>query len=281
MEPIQENLLENSPDGVRNSPEGSDNGSNSPGKRRRSLPSGAESFVMVSDGSVVDEGGEQSVLNQLRDFQHLQLKSELESLSALVHGVMGSQCQFQSEAKLLVTQVAESLATLDNSRVQQEKVTRHQQSQMENLMNQTQEVIQRCQETSQEMKKQQWGLNSQFADLNKWKKDVEQEFVQERMDQRLLSERVNVSQNEAHGNLSQLRQELLEMRQKNRQRTEPIRSFDHGSMNHVSGGAKTEVPPVLVTTSFCESDKRLIILNHPLPPKKNTLPPEKDTLPRS
>ena len=250
MEPIPENMLENSPEGVRNSPEGSDNGSISPGKRRRSLSSGAGSFVSVSDGSVLDEGEKQSVLNQLRDFQHLQIKSELGSLSARVHGVMDSQSQFQSEAKLLVTQVAESLATLDNSRIKQEKVAEHQQSQMENLMNQTQEVTQRCQETSQGMKQQQWELNSQFVDLNKWRKDVEQEFRQEKVDQQLLSERVNLSQSEAQGNLSHLRQELSDMRQRNRQRTEPVHGFDHGSMNHVPGGAKTEVPPGLVTTSF-------------------------------
>ena len=203
-------------------------------------------------------------------------------LRARVHGVIELQSQFQAEAKRLVGQVAESLATLDNSRIKQEKLAGSQQSQMSNLMNQAQVVIQRCQETSQEMKEQQWELNSQFVDLNKWRKDGENEIRRERDNQHLLSERVSSSQNESQGNLNHLRQELSEMRQKNRQRTELGHGFDHGSMSHVSGGAKTEsqvLPGFVDKTSFVDLGKRHIFLNHTPTPEKNTLPPEKGTLP--
>ena len=37
-------------------------------------------------------------------------------------------------------------------------------------------MIARCQETNTEMK-QQWTLNSQFADFEKWRHDVEREIL--------------------------------------------------------------------------------------------------------
>ena len=55
-----------------------------------------------------------------------------------------------------------------------------------------------------------------------------------------------------------MKQELSETRRKNRQRTEPVRGFDHGSTIRVPGGAKSEsqAPNGLVDKKlFCESEK--------------------------
>ena len=69
--------------GVRSSPGGSENGSNSPVQRRRSLPSGATSFVSLveSDSDGVD----------LQNFANRQLRADLCNVDARLSGVIGQK----------------------------------------------------------------------------------------------------------------------------------------------------------------------------------------------
>ena len=125
MEPIAGNMLGNSPDGVRSSPDGSENGSISPVKRRRSLPSCAASFVSLSDSVGTDQ---QDLVNQFNDSRTTQLRVDLSKMEERIVGVVGQQNLLRKESYLSVSQVGESLATLDNSRVKNEKFAESQQS---------------------------------------------------------------------------------------------------------------------------------------------------------
>ena len=140
----------------------------------------------------------------------------------------------------MVSQVGESLATLGSSSAKHEKLAETQQSQMAELMIQTRKVIQQRHDTSQGAKQQQWDLNSQFVGLNQRRKDVEEEFQREKGYRKVLSGRVNLSNIEEKGDMSQLEQELSETMESNRHRTEPVHGFAHGSTTQVLGGAKIE-----------------------------------------
>ena len=239
MDPIGGNMLGNSPDVVRSSPDGSDNGSVLPVKRRRSFPSGAASFVALvkSDSDGADR---RNLANQFNDSRNEQFRVDLSSVDARLSGVIERPYQFQKEANLLVSQVAESLETLDSSRAKHGELAENQQSQMAELMIQTQKVTQQRHDTSQGTKQHQWELNSQFAGLDQWRKDVAEEFKREKVYRRVLSKRVSSSHLETKGDMSQLKQELGEMRDRNRHRTEPVHGFVHGSTTQVIGGAKIE-----------------------------------------
>ena len=162
--------------GVRSSPDGSDNGSISPVKRRRSLPRGAASFVSLRDSDGVDR---QSLVNQFNESRTTQLRVDLSKMEEMVAWAVGQQNMFQKASNLLVSQVAESLATLGNSRAKREKLFETRQSIISDLTIQTQQVIQQSQTTSQDMK-QQWELNSQFVGIDRWRKNVEEEFTREK-----------------------------------------------------------------------------------------------------
>ena len=153
----------------------------SPGKRRKSLSSGAGSFVaMVSDDCEWLESEIKS--NQM-------LRGEIGNVNDRLIGVMNRQNAFQKEATMLVGQVSESLSTLDSSRIRHEKLADHQRNQMNELMSQAQKVIAQRQEINTEMK-QQWALNSQFVDFEKWRQDVEREILTDRGSHRGFSEKV-------------------------------------------------------------------------------------------
>ena len=53
------------------------------------------------------------------------------------------------------------------------------------------------------MKKQQWELGAQFAGLDRWRKDVEEDFEQEKVYRQVLPGRVSSSNLEAKGDMSQ------------------------------------------------------------------------------
>ena len=59
---------------------------------------------------------------------------DLGNVDARLSGVVGKQTQFRKEANLLVSHVAESMATLGSSRAKHEKLSETQQSQMAELM---------------------------------------------------------------------------------------------------------------------------------------------------
>ena len=58
------------------------------------------------------------------------------------------------------------------------------------------------------------GLDSQFAGLSQWRKDVEEESRREKGNLEVLPDRANRSHIEAKGDVGQLKQELGEMRDK-------------------------------------------------------------------
>ena len=72
-------------------------------------------------------------------------------------GGVNRKNKFRKEANLLVSQVAESLATLNSSSVKHAKLADNQQHQMAELMRRKQKVIHHRHDANQEMKQQQWG----------------------------------------------------------------------------------------------------------------------------
>ena len=208
---------------------------------------------------------------------------------------------FKKEASTLVCQVSESLLTLDGSRVQQEKLVADQQRQVNELLRQTQKVIAQCQETTTEMKQQQWALNAQFVGMQKWRGDVEQEILKDRGSQQVFSEKVVTSHVESQAHLDKVKKELCEMKEYNRNRTGNV----HGVSTQMTDGAQIESrsdwpgntgapnwPGNTGAPNWPEKPgahgkfRKHKILNQKRdnrtpPPEKNTLPPEKNTPPRS
>ena len=218
--------------------------SGSTAKRRRSgsfqsLMSRADSFVSF------DENGEDEVESQIRE--NSKLRNDLRELQGKVGQIaLQSEC-FQKDASILVKQVSESLQISDDSRAKNGSVTAYQQTQMELLLVQTQNIITQRQTTNDEMKQQQYVLNSEFAKLDERRNKVEGELRTSMGTQEVIDQKANrvhgktqssmgVLREESYANLDEIREELSELGKYNRNRTV------HGANQPLFGGVKTESP---------------------------------------
>ena len=118
---------------------------------------------------------------------------------------------------------------------------------MEMLLTQTKSLITQCKNTSEEMKHQQWALNTEFAKLGEWESKVEKELLTPRGNQVGMGGKVNhvrdksessvgMLREESHINLGAIREELSELRKYNLNRSV------HGVNRPLFGGTKTESP---------------------------------------
>ena len=214
-----------------------------PVKRRRS---GSVQSLVSRAGSFVsfDEEGDH-IESQIKE--SLKVQSDLKALEEKVEQIASQGKCFQLDASILVKQVSDSLKILDESRVKNEGVATVQQNQMETLLTQTKSLITQCKNTSDEVKNQQWTLNTEFVKLGEWRDKVEKELLASRGNQVGIDEKVNhvhdksvssvgMLREESHINLGAIREELSELRKYNLNRSV------HGVNQPLLGGVKTESP---------------------------------------